>query len=120
MSGVIASIVRMARHQRAADEAASAGGGDVMPAGFPDDGEALPPARRWGFLACSPWTRTMLEIAADLWGDPLSREDLLDIQAGAYLFERRELALREYLRRWAADNPRQMAQLTAEHGRRTG
>jgi hypothetical protein len=56
----------------------------------------------------------MLKRATELWQEPLDSNDWQDIHAGHYLFEGKESALREYLTRWAADNPAKLHQLTAE------
>jgi hypothetical protein len=81
---------------------------------LPDLGAALVPADQWRFLDGSPWTRTMLELAADKWQVPLDGNDLGDIIAGAYLFEEREAYLCEYLADWADENPERVAELQAE------
>lgn len=67
---------------------------------------------RWRFLTHLPFTWRMLEIAAARWRAPLNIWDLKDIEQGSiYLFEAKELALREYLARWACDNPEMLRQL---------
>ena len=81
---------------------------------LPDLGAALVPADRWRFLFCSRWTRAMLELAADKWQVPLDDNDLGDIIAGAYLFEKREAYLCEYLTDWADENPERMAELRTD------
>lgn len=82
----------------------------MRPFGKPISGE-----NRWRFLIGVPFTRTMLEVAAERWGEPLDRDDLQDIeQGGNYLFEQREVALRRYLEQWAEDNPVKFEHLTAE------
>ena len=81
---------------------------------LPDLGAALVPADQWRFLDGSPWTRTMLELAADKWQEPLDDNDLADIIAGAYLFEEREAYLCEYLNDWADEHPERMAELQAD------
>lgn len=82
-----------------------------------DLGPRIDPIDRWRFLSPGPFTRTTLEAAADIYGGPLSRDDLADIEAGVYLFEKREQYLRDYLRQWAENHPTCMAELTAETGR---
>ena len=81
---------------------------------LPDLGAALLPADQWRFLDGSPWTCTMLELAADKWQLPLDGNDWGDIIAGAYLFEQREAYLRAYLTDWADENPDRVAELQAE------
>ena len=81
---------------------------------LPDLGAALMPADQWRFLDVSPWTRTMLELAADKWQVPLDDNDFRDIIAGAYLFEGREANLCAYLTNWADENPDRMAELRAD------
>jgi hypothetical protein len=81
---------------------------------LPDLGASVVPTDQWRFLDCSPWTRTMLELAADKWQVPLDDNDLGDIIAGVYLFEEREAYLREYLTDWADENPERVAELQAD------
>lgn len=77
-------------------------------------GMPLNRAYKWRFLFCCPFTWRMLEVAAKRWGEPLDRDDLSDIAAGKYLFERKEAELRAYLQRWADDNPAKMNPLIDE------
>lgn len=81
---------------------------------LPDLDAALVPTDRWRFLNYSPWTRAMLEQAADKWQVPLDDNDLGDIIAGVYLFEEREAYLCEYLNDWADEHPERMAELQAD------
>ena len=81
---------------------------------LPELGAARVPADQWRFLDGSPWTRTMLELAADKWQVPLDDNDFRDIIAGAYLFEGLEAYLRDYLTDWADANPDRVAELWAE------
>ena len=81
---------------------------------LPDLGAALVPADQWRFLDGSPWTRTMLELAADKWQVPLDDNDFRELIAGAYLFQGREAYLRDYLTNWADENPARVAKLQAE------
>lgn len=78
---------------------------------WPHPGKPLSRRQVWGFLVPCPFTRTMLEKATELWKEPLDANDWVDVLAGKYLFENKEVALRDYLCQWADDNPEKMRQL---------
>ena len=80
-----------------------------------DLGKPIARKDRWRFLTGVPFTRRMLEIAAERWGEPLDTNDLADIETGThFLFERRQSLLAELLNQWADDNPAKLNELTAE------
>ncbi len=81
---------------------------------WPHPGRPLPRSRLTDFLVPCSFTLAMLERATDLWQAPIDSNDWRDIHAGHYLFENKEVALREYLYQWADDNPEKMAQLIKE------
>lgn len=81
---------------------------------WPHPGKPLSRRQVWGFLVPCPFTRTMLEKATELYQEPLDAADWTDIQAGKYLFENKEHALRQYLDQWADDHPRKMQRLIDE------